>query len=260
MGDSFVNLTKDGSVGLITLNRPPANSYEIDFMRDLSTAINGVEADDEIKTALVVSDSEKFFCGGADIKAFLANDTQANMDMISFGHQVLAKIATIPKVFIAVINGHAMGGGLEIALACDLRFAGDGKFYMALPEVNLGILPGNGGTQRLARLIGASRALDMMLTGQTVNPQQALDAGIVNKVFPQDSLRADSLDYARKLAAGPTLAHAYIKQCVHEGMNMTLTDGLALERDLIGELFETEDAHEGLTAFAEKRKAEFKGK
>jgi len=260
MTDQYVKLNKEGPIGLITLNRPPANSYEINFMRDLGAAVDAVEADDEIKVALIVSDSEKFFCGGADIKAFRANTTADNMTMISLGHQVLAKIADVPKIFIAVINGYAMGGGLEIALACDLRFVGDGKYLLALPEVTLGILPGNGGTQRLARLIGSSKALELMITGETVSPQKALELGIVNQLFPQESLRGESLAYALKLANGATKAIGYIKRCVHQGLNMPLAEGLVLERDLIAELFETEDADEGIAAFAEKRQAVFKGK
>jgi enoyl-CoA hydratase/carnithine racemase len=259
MADTFVTLTKEAPLGIITLNRPPANSYNLAFMEHLDAAIEAVAADDEIKAAMIVSASEKFFCGGADIKAFLANTPEANMEMVTFAHQALAKIAAIPKVFIAVINGHAMGGGLEMALACDLRFAGDGKFLLALPEATLGLLPGNGGTQRLPRLIGANKALELMLTGQTVSPQTALELGIVNKLFPVDSLLEEAKAYALKLATGPTLALGHIKRCVHEGVQLSLAEGLALERELIAELFASEDGTEGLTAFVEKRPAEFKG-
>ncbi len=260
MSTVSVTLAKEGPLGLITLDKPPANSYDLDFMRDLNAAIDGVGMDDDIKATLVVSASEKFFCGGADIKAFLAKTPEENSKMIGFAHKALSKMARIPKVFIAVINGHAMGGGLEIALACDLRFAGDNRFFLALPEVTLGLLPGNGGTQRLSRLIGAGKALELMLTGGAVNPQEALDLGIVNKLFPAASLLDESKDYALKLANGPTLALGHIKHCVHKGMNMPLSDGLKLERDLISELFTTEDVVEGLNAFVEKRKPEFKGK
>ena len=260
MTETYVKFTKEAPLGLITLDRPPANSYEIKFMRDLDAAIDSAATEAEVKTVLVVSDSEKFFCGGADIKAFLTNTSEANTEMVYFAHGVLAKIAQIPKVFIAVINGHAMGGGLEIALACDLRLAGDGKFLLALPEITLGILPGNGGTQRLSRLIGASKALELMLTGRTVGPQEALELGIVNKVFPQEALREEAKKYALNLANGATLAQAYIKRCVHEGMDQTLADGLALERELIDDLFASLDAQEGLKAFVEKRKPVFTGK
>lgn len=260
MTELYVTLKKDVPLGIITLNRPPANSYDIKFMQDLDAAIEGAAADDEIKAVLLVSASERFFSGGADIKAFLANTPQANIEMVNFAHRALAKIAHMPKVFIAVINGHAMGGGLEMALACDLRFVGDGNFRLGLPEATLGLLPGNGGTQRLSRLIGANRALDMMLSGETVGPGKAVDLGIANKIFPADSVLDEAKAYALKLANGPTKALAYIKRCVYEGIEQPLADGLELERELIAELFASEDAREGLTAFVEKRQAEFKGR
>jgi enoyl-CoA hydratase/carnithine racemase len=260
MTESYVTLSKEGPLVLITLNRPPANSYDKKFMADLDAAIEEAAADNEIKVVLVHSASEKFFSGGADIKAFLANTPEANIEMVNLAHEALAKIARLPQVFIAVINGHAMGGGLEIALACDLRLAGDGKFMLALPESTLGLLPGNGGTQRLPRLIGAGKALELMLTGATVSPQEALALGIVNKLLPQDSLMEEARSYALKLANGPGLALAYIKRCVYEGMEKPLAEGLELERELIARLFASEDAQEGLTAFVEKRKPQFSGK
>jgi len=260
MSDAYVTFSKEAPLGTITLNRPPANSYDLKFMQDLDAAIDAAAADDGVKVVLLVSASEKFFCGGADIKAFLANSPEANMEMVHFAHQALAKMARLPKIFIAVINGHAMGGGLEIALACDLRLAGDGKYLLALPEATLGLLPGNGGTQRLPRLIGAGRALELMLTGGTVNPQQALELGMVNKLFPPDSLSQEAKAFALKLAHGATLAQAYIKRCVYEGIEESLANGLALERELVSKLFASEDAREGLRAFVEKRNAEFKGK
>jgi len=213
-----------------------------------------------VKVALLRSASKRFFCAGADVKAFMANTTQDNMAMIAFAHDVLARIAAIPKVFIAVINGHALGGGLEMALACDLRFAGEGDFTLGLPEVTLGILPGNGGTQRLPRLIGRAKALSMMISGQRVGPQEALALGIVDRLFPAESLWEESLAYARELASGPTVAIGHIKRAVHEGMDMPLAEGLALERDLIAALFDTEDAAEGISAFVQKRPPAFKGR
>ncbi len=260
MSDTYVKTSREDAIGIITLDRPPANSYEMQLMTQFGEAVEAMAADDAVKVVLVVSDSEKFFCGGADIKAFMAHTTTENMDMIDVGHRNLARIATVPKMFIAVINGYAMGGGLEIALACDLRVAGDGKFVMGLPEVNLGILPGNGGTQRLSRLITPAKALEMMILGATVTPQQALELGLVNKVYPQDQLREEAMAFARQIASGATIAIGHIKRCVHEGLDSPLADGLKLERDLIGELFDTEDAKEGISAFAEKRKAEFTGK
>jgi enoyl-CoA hydratase/carnithine racemase len=260
MTEPVVAFSKSGALGYITLNRPPANSYEIGFMRALDAAIDAANADAETKVIILKSASEKFFSGGADIKAFLANPTAANMEMIRTAHRALDKMAASGKIFIAAINGHALGGGLEMALACDLRFAAEGKYRLGLPEVTLGLLPGNGGTQRLPRLIGASKALEMMLTGETVTPEDALRFGILNKVFPAGKLLEETEAYARKLVTGASLAIARLKQCVHQGIAMNLSDGLALERNLIEPLFDSQDAREGLTAFAEKRAAVYKGK
>src|SRR3972149_3269233 len=260
MSDPVVTFSKSDAVGSITLNRPPANSYDINFMRDLDAAIEAAHGDAGVKVVILKSASEKFFSAGADVKAFMANTTAANMEMIRFAHQALDKMAASAKVFIAAINGHALGGGLEMALACDLRFAAEGNYRIGLPEVTLGLLPGNGGTQRLPRLIGANKALEMMLTGEAVTPEEALRLGIVNRLFPADKLMEETGAYARKLASGASLAIARIKQCVYQGIAMNLTDALALERKLIEPLYDTEDAREGLTAFVEKRAAVFKGK
>ena len=260
MPDPVVTFTKSDTVGFITLNRPPANSYDIHFMRDLDAAIEAANGDAGVKVVILKSASEKFFSAGADVKAFMANTTAGNMEMIRFAHQALDKMAASAKVFIAAINGHALGGGLEMALACDLRFAAEGSYRIGLPEVTLGLLPGNGGTQRLPRLIGANKALEMMITGEAVSPADALRLGIVNRLFPADKLMEETEAYARKLASGASVAVGRIKQTVYRGIAMSLSDGLALERELIEPLFETEDAKEGFAAFAEKRSPVYKGK
>src|SRR3990172_3319712 len=255
MSDPVVAFSKSDVIGYVTLNRPPANSYEIGFMRDLDAAIDAANAEAGVKVVILKSASEKFFSGGADIKAFLANTTAANMEMIRTAHRALDKMAASDKVHVAAINGHAMGGGLEMALACDLRFAAEGKYRMALPEVTLGLLPGNGGTQRLPRLIGANKALEMMITGEAVGPDEALRLGLVNRVFPADKLMVETEALASKLAAGASMAVGHIKRAVYDGMARPLHDALALERELIEPLFDSADAKEGFAAFAEKRKA-----
>lgn len=259
MSEQVVTFAAEGKVGRITLNRPPANSYEIEFMRQLGAAIDAAEADDNVRVVILQSASEKFFSAGADIKVFLASSTADNLAMIHYAHGELSKMAASGKIYIAAINGHALGGGLEMALACDLRFAKDGRYYLGLPEVTLGLLPGNGGTQRLPRLIGANKALEMMLTGERVTPQQALELGIVNKLFEADTFADDVTTYAEKVANGASLAVAAIKRCVYDGMKMALEDGLALERELIAPLYDTEDAAEGFAAFGEKRQPVYKG-
>lgn len=260
MSQAVVTFSKAETIGTITLNRPPANSYDIQFMQALDAAIDAADGDPQVKAVILKSASEKFFSAGADIKAFLANSTEANMEMIRTAHRALEKMALSPKVFVAAINGHALGGGLEMALACDLRFAAEGNYRLGLPEVTLGLLPGNGGTQRLPRLIGANKALEMMLTGESVGPEEAHRLGLVNKLFPADKLLEEAEAYARKVASGASVAIGKIKQTVYQGIALSLKDGLALERDLVEPLFKTEDAQEGLKAFAEKRQPVYKGK
>jgi enoyl-CoA hydratase/carnithine racemase len=255
-----VSFSSDTGIGVITLDKPPANSYDIAFIEELAEAVRAAASDDSVKVAVLRSASERFFSAGADIKAFNENSVEANMEMIRLSHETLSSIATIPKVVIAEINAHALGGGLEIALACDLRFAADGDYRLGTPEVTLGVLPGNGGTQRLPRLIGWSRALDLMVTGRTVTPSEALDLGILNMVFPADELREKTLEYARALAGGATKAIGNIKLAVHEGLAAGLEDGLERERELVDELFRSEDGHEGIAAFAEKRAPVFGGR
>ena len=251
-----VTFSADGVVGTITLDRPPANSYDIDFMRELAEAIRAAGADEAVRVVVVRSGSEKFFSAGADVKRFLANEVEDNMDMIRLAHEALAGIARSPKLFVAFIAGHALGGGLEIALACDVRYAAASSFKLGTPEVTLGLLPGNGGTQRLPRLIGVGPALELLTTGRQLGPQDALRLGLVSEVF-EDAAAFDA--HVQRLAKLPPLALASIKRAVFEGIEAPVEDGLALERELIEELFRSQDANEGLTAFSEKRTPEFTG-
>jgi len=260
MSNPRVTASFDGAVGTITLNHPKANSYDLAFMEDLNTAIDAMIQNDSVKVVVVRSALEKFFSAGADIKAFQANTSQANMHMIRFAHNTLRKMGNSSKVFVAAIGGFALGGGLEMTLACDLRFAGDGDYKVGLPEVTLGLLPGNGGTQRLPRLIGRNPALALMITGEMLSPARAHELGIVDRLLPQDSYLEETMAYARKLASGATLAIGRIKQAVYEGMDVSLDEALAMERDLMAPLFDTEDAKEGIAAFAEKRQPTYTGR
>ena len=166
-----------------------------------------------------------------------------------------------PLVFIAAIAGHCLGGGLELALACDLRFAAEGSYQIGLPEVNLGLFPGSGGTQRLPRLVGLARGLDLIVNATTLNPAAAKDAGIVDHLFPDAAAcRAGAIEYAAKLATGPGVAIGHAKLAITQGYGGPLDLGLAIEREAIGRVFVTEDADEGIKAFQEKRKPEFKGR
>jgi len=252
-----VEYSREGPSGFITFNRPPANSYEITFMEELGRAIEAAAADAAARVVIVRSALEKFFCAGADIKAFSENTPEQNMILCRLAHRTLARIAMVPKVFIAQIAGHALGGGLEIALACDLRFAADGAYSLGVPEVTLGLLPGNGGTQRLPRLIGWNRALDLMVTGRRVTPGEAYALGLIDRVHPPDRLDAETRAYAQALADGSASAVGAIKLAVHQGQERSLDDGLRIERELLDGLFRSTDGQEGVRAFVEKRKPQF---
>jgi enoyl-CoA hydratase/carnithine racemase len=253
-----VTFSADGRVGFITLDHPPANSYDLAFMTEFSDAVDEAIAS-ETRAIVLRSASEKFFSAGADVKRFLDGDVEANMEMIRTSQGAFKRMAAASQVFIAHVGGHALGGGLELTLACDLRYANEGRYKLGTPEVTLGLLPGNGGTQRLTRLIGPSRALDLLITGRTFSPAEAHEMGLVSALFAPEEGEAKVREQAERLAAGPALAIAAIKRCVHEGGQQPLTDGLALEAELMERLFRSRDATEGLTAFVEKRNPEFVG-
>lgn len=253
-----VMFSAEGRVGTITLDNPPANSYDLEVMTQFSAAVDEALASDA-RAVIVNSASEKFFCGGADIKKFLEGDVEANMEMIRVSQAAFKRMAAAPQVFIAHINGYAMGGGLELTLACDLRYANEGSYRMGTPEVTLGLLPGNGGTQRLTRLIGAARAMELLITGRAIKPDEALQIGLVSALYPPEEAEANVREQAERFAFGPSLAFAAIKRCVHEGGQLPLDEGLAIEADLMEKLFRSSDANEGLNAFVEKRTPAFVG-
>jgi enoyl-CoA hydratase/carnithine racemase len=242
-------------VGTITLDKPPANSYDLEFMQEFSDAVDEAIGSDS-RVVLLRSASEKFFSAGADVKRFLEGDVDSNMEMIRTSQATFKRIAAAPQVFVAHIAGHALGGGLEIALGCDLRVATAGRYKLGTPEVSLGLLPGNGGTQRLTRMLGTSRALDLLLTGKTFTAEQALEWGLIAELFEDE---AQVQAYVERFAIGPALALRNIKRSVYEGGQLSLSEGLELEGELVEELFSSQDGNEGLTAFAEKRTPTFTG-
>ncbi|HEY8557070.1 MAG TPA: enoyl-CoA hydratase-related protein [Actinomycetes bacterium] len=246
-------------VGWITLDRPPANSYDAGFLEELDAAIGQV-AEAEVAVAVVRSASERFFSAGADVKAFLERSADDNMVMCRRAHQVLDRFAAEAPLFVAAIAGHALGGGYEIALACDIRVAAEGRYRIGLPEVTLGLLPGTGGTQRLPRLIGRGRALELMTTGRTVTPAEAERLGMVDRLVPAGGFDQAVADLAASLAGGAPLAVAAITRVVNDGLDRPLPDALDRELEELAALFASEDAREGMTAFTEKRPPKFSGR
>ncbi|HLG72713.1 MAG TPA: enoyl-CoA hydratase-related protein [Chloroflexota bacterium] len=256
-----LTLTREADgVALLHIDRPPANSYNRVFIDTLDALVDEIRFDDGIKGVVMVSDVPKFFSAGADINMFRETSPMQRAMTVLHMHEVLQKIERTPKVFLAAISGHALGGGLEIALACDFRFAAEGEYRIGLPEVTLGLLPGNGGTQRLQRLVGRGKGLHMTLTGEPVNPAQALELGIVERVVPADKLREESIAYVRKLATGASFAVGNIKIASKAGIELPLEGALAFEREALWGVFASEDAAEGLAAFKEKRQPVWKGR
>jgi enoyl-CoA hydratase/carnithine racemase len=254
-----VSRERDG-VALIHLNRPPANSYDRAFLDALNAAVDEVRWDGAIRGAVLASDlAPRFFSAGADITNFQRSTQQERVMTVLHAHEILLKMERTPKVFVAAIAGHALGGGLEIALACDFRFAAEGEYRLGVPEVNLGLLPGNGGTQRLTRLIGRTRALDMLLSGSPVTPAGAKELGLIDRVFPAEQLLEESIGYMAKLGQGPSLAVGNIKVAAKIGADLPLEGALALEREAVWRLFMSQDAAEGMAAFAEKRAPRWQG-
>lgn len=260
MNGKYVHTRIDDHVGYLEIGKPKANTYDLDMMHELADALEEFRFDDNARVVVLTSALPGFFSAGADIEMLKQSQPDFKAMFCLYCQETLDRFAKTPKVVIAAINGHCVGGGLEIALACDLRLMAKESGKIGLPEVTLGVLPGTGGTQRLPRLIGTSRALDMMITGKLLTPDEALAIGLVNHVYPKETFAHDVQAYAAQLAHGPIRAISLIKRSVVEGIEMPLTAGLALERELQNRLFVTDDAKEGLTAFVEKRKPTFKGR
>ena len=256
---------KDGGVCLIRLTNPPANGYSYEMMRDLDEAILEARFDDEVQVVVLAGAGEKFFCAGADIS--MLNDVTPSFKYAFCLHanETLLRLEHTPKLVIAALGGHCVGGGLEIALACDLRVARWGSGRCGLPEVALGVLPGTGGTQRLARVLGKARAIEVMARGELFDYDQAVELGLVNRSIEAEDdagFMEAVVDYARSFCAPKKAAMSvgHIKRAVQTGLEMPLESGLALERELQAKLFASEDAKEGIAAFVEKREARFQGR
>ncbi len=262
--DTLVRYEQVGAIAVLTLDDPPANTYSYDMMRALDAHVLTARMDPEIQVILLTGAGDRFFCAGANIEMLRQADPVWKDYFCLHANETLSRLEHTPKLVIAALNGHTVGGGLEVALACDLRIARRGAGKIGLPEVKLGVLPGTGGTQRLARLVGKAKAIELMAEGTNMDVDAAHALGLVTRVIDSEpgEFAAAALDHARSFttpnAAAMAIGHA--KRAVQTGAEVSIESGLALERELQAKLFASDDAREGLAAFDEKRPPRFTGR
>jgi enoyl-CoA hydratase/carnithine racemase len=258
----LVQYRVDGGVAVIIMDDPPANTYTYEMNRQLDEAILQARMDNDAYVILLTGAGDKFFSAGANIRMLSTVDPTFKYYFCLHANEMLLRLEHTPKLVIAAINGHCVGGGLEIAMAADIRIARKDAGKIGLPEVNLGVLPGTGGTQRLSRMVGKSKAIELMVTGNTFSFEEAVELGIVNDIFPKDNFMSEVMDYARQFCPPNKAAKAVgrIKRAVQTGWEIPMESALAVERENQQILFQSEDAKEGLAAYVEKRQAIFKAK
>ncbi len=262
---NFVRYKVEDGIALFTLNDPPANTYSYEMMQTLDSRILGARMDQSVQVIVITGAGEKFFCAGANINMLANADPVFKYYFCLHANETLSRLEQTPKLVIAAINGHCVGGGLEVAMAADIRIARRGAGKMGLPEVSLGVLPGTGGTQRLPRLVGKSQAIEMMATGELFDFERGLELGILNHIYDAedaDSFKEQVLAYAGKFTTPNKAANAVgrIKRSVQSGAEIPFESALALERELQQQLFQSEDAREGIEAYVNQRKPKFQGK
>jgi enoyl-CoA hydratase len=262
---TLVHYEVQNGVAIFTLDDPPANTYTHEMMRQLDECILRARFDNTVDVIVITGKGEKFFCAGANINMLQKADPTWKYYFCLHANETLLKLEHTPKLVIAALNGHTVGGGLEIAMAADLRIARRGAGKIGLPEVALGVLPGTGGTQRLTKLVGTSKAIELMVQGNNIDFDEAAGMGIVNRVLDadgRDAFLAQVLEYARQFTRPnkATFAVGNIKRSCQSGGELPLEQGLTLERELQALLFNSQDAKEGLNAYVEKRTASFTGK
>ncbi|MDA8019199.1 MAG: enoyl-CoA hydratase/isomerase family protein [Thermoanaerobaculia bacterium] len=262
---TLIRYEVEDGVCYLTLDDPPANTYTHEMMRQLDDAVLRVRFAEEVHVIVVTGLGEKFFCAGANIAMLKSSDPYFKYNFCLHANETLNRLEHTPKLVIAALNGHTVGGGLEIAMAADLRIARKGAGKVGLPEINLGVLPGTGGTQRLSRMIGKSKSIELMVQADLLSFEDAAELGLVNHIYEAESgddFMAQVREYAKRFAPPTTASKAagHIKRAVQSGWELPFESGLAIERELQQRLFESEDAKEGLAAYIEKRKPQFQSK
>lgn len=251
---------KKENYAVITLNRPDKlNALNKQMFDDLDDAFQKIELDESIKGLILTGAGEKAFAAGADIKELSESDRRSGKLFSEYGSKVMARLEQLRIPTIAAVNGYALGGGCELTMACAMRFASD-KALMGQPEVDLGIIPGYGGTQRMPRIVGKAKAMELILSGKPVGAQEAHRIGLVNSVFPHDALSEETEKFMSTILAKGVLAIEAAVECINASEELSIQEGLAFESKKFGDVCATEDFKEGTKAFLEKRKADFKGK
>lgn len=251
--------TVDEGVATLVFNRPKAlNAMNSETLGELLDAVNQCKNDEAIKVLILTGAGEKAFVAGADISQMQNFRPQETISFMELGHETLRQMETMPKPVIAAVNGFALGGGTEISLACDIRFASE-KAVFGQPEILIGLIPGWGGTQRLARIIGMGRAKELILSGTQIDARRAYEIGLVNRVFPPEKLLEETLTFARKLAGMPGFALKMAKHSINFGYDLALDNACRIEAECCAQCFSTDDQKEGMKAFLEKRKPSFTG-
>ncbi|MGH7699618.1 MAG: enoyl-CoA hydratase/isomerase family protein [Gemmatimonadales bacterium] len=259
---TLVRYRVEDGLAIVELDDPPANTYTYEMMRQLDDAVLQARFEDDVHVIILRGHGEKFFSAGANIAYLNSITPRYKYFFCLHANETLNRLEHTPKLTVAALNGHTVGGGLEIAMACDVRVAKENGGKIGLPEVNLGVLPGTGGTQRLARIVGKPRAIELMVKGETYSFERAQELGLVNEIFPADAFWEQVLLYARQFCPPNKAAKAVglIKRSVQTGAEIPFESALALERELQQQLFQSDDAKEGIAAYVEKRVAEFKGR
>ena len=256
--NNIVVQIKEG-IATITFNRPEVlNALSAEALKEFSHALDKINADEDIRALILTGAGEKSFIAGADIKQFLTFNTLKAKSFSEMGHSLMNKLQELPIPVIAAVNGFALGGGCEVALACDFIYASENAMF-GLPEITLGIIPGFGGTQRLSRLIGMSMAKEMIFTGKMIPAAEAKDIGLANRVCSQEKLMDEAVKTAKTIASRGKVSVRAAKQAINNGMNVNLATGCSIEIDAFALCFTSPDAKEGTSAFLEKRKPDFKG-
>ena len=260
MERQFVKLEREESVAVVTIDRPPVNALNTQTLQELESLFDELKQDQSVKVVLLASKNPNVFIAGADIKEFPTLTSKAQAQAASLrGQAILNKIEGLEKPVIAAINGVCLGGGMELVLACHIRIAGDHARF-GQPEINLGIVPGFGGTQRLPRIVGMSKATELILTGDMITAQEALRIGLVNRVVSDRDLLKQAKGLTKQIASKGAIAVQKAMALIDQSRGLSLEEGLKLEASFFGELCETEDMKEGVTAFLEKRQPQFKNK